>query len=256
MWSAVSGCWRSVGGMPGVSGSMPTRPPWRMSVGACVLVAAVVVVAGTQLLLFGPSPDVGHATLACGSEVHLAGGRSYPFNCDSNRFLGLAHHPDRLLRKNELRQSRPGYVALGCGIDGPGRFGREASGSRSSIRAERQCLFSGDSDQRGAAHRGGMLARVPAATTRRATENRYTRLVCVLVMNDVPRRSSGLHIADVHACSSPWPRSRSEHGRLRVRPGWRTLTVLGFVIGLVSLCYASVLITVAVLAVILLMRGR
>jgi hypothetical protein len=43
---------------------------------------------------------------------------------------------------------------------------------------------------------------------------------------------------------------------LRTRPGWRAVAVLGFTVGLAALVYASVLITVAVLTVLLARRGR
>ena len=227
-----------------------------MSVGACVLVAAVVVVAGTQLLLFGPSPDVAHATLACGSEVHLAGGRSYPFNCDSNRFLGLAHHPDRLLRKNELRQSRPGYVALAAvstdlggsvakylGLDR--QFGQSDSAYFPEILINAALLIA-------AACLLAFLLRRLGAPPRIA----IPALLCVLVMNDVTKAFFWTPHQQMFIMLVPLASIMIGAWAMRVRPGWRTLTVLGFVIGLVSLCYAGVLITVAVLAVILLLRGR
>jgi hypothetical protein len=90
----------------------PPRPvdlrPRPFRLGRITVVAALGVVTVGNLLLLAPKPAMPY----CARTVHINQAMSYTFHCDSPEFLELARHPGNVLRPQETRQSRPGYVAL------------------------------------------------------------------------------------------------------------------------------------------------
>lgn len=84
------------------------RSRWRRT----VLLTALTVVGtfiAAHLLLFASTSE----NAVCAKPVHLNSTMSYMFNCDSYDFLRLAHDPALIFQPKNVRQSRPGYVALG-----------------------------------------------------------------------------------------------------------------------------------------------
>jgi hypothetical protein len=65
-------------------------------------------VLGAHLVLLGPMTEGAF----CAKPIHVNRVMAYPLNCDSGEFMSLAHYPSRILEYHNLRQSRPGYVAL------------------------------------------------------------------------------------------------------------------------------------------------
>jgi len=86
----------------------PRRSRWLLIV-SCSLAG---VLAGAHFLLLGPMSN----DLGCARAVHVNHYMAYPLNCDSPEFTKLAQHPHLLLAYDNIRQSRPGYVALGAAV--------------------------------------------------------------------------------------------------------------------------------------------
>lgn len=56
------------------------------------------------------------STLACATQVRLAGGLGYARNCDSAEFVRDAKTPSRLLTPRNIRQSRPLEIFIATGV--------------------------------------------------------------------------------------------------------------------------------------------
>jgi hypothetical protein len=81
---------------------------WRRTVLLTAL-SAVGTLFAAHLLLFASTSE----NVVCATPVHINSTLSYISNCDSSDFLRLAHDPRSIFRPQSVRQSRPGYVALG-----------------------------------------------------------------------------------------------------------------------------------------------
>jgi hypothetical protein len=84
------------------------RSRWRRT-GLVAVLSVVGTLIAVHLLLFASTSDQAH----CAKPVHINSSMSYMLNCDSVGFMVLAHYPETILGPHDVRQSRPGYVALG-----------------------------------------------------------------------------------------------------------------------------------------------
>jgi hypothetical protein len=233
--------------------TMPGRPQRRMPVAMCLLVSLVVAVLGTQLLLYAPAMP---KRIFCVTPIHLSGGRFYQLNCDSIAFMALAHHPGQILQPRDLRQSRPGYVALAAlstHILGP---------------AAKSLGWDQAFKQRDSAYIPLILINLILLLAAVFLLTLLLRrlgappvlivpaLCLLLVANDVTKAFFWTPHQQIFELLVPVATITLACWVMRTRPGWRGIAVTGLAIGLASLVYASVLITVAVLVLILLTRRR
>ena len=89
----------------------PDRPtgPSRRRLRVLALSALGVFVAA-HLILLSPTSD--HP--ACSRTVRLTAQLAYPLSCDSRLLMSMAHQPTQILEPGNVRQSRPGYIAIGA----------------------------------------------------------------------------------------------------------------------------------------------
>ena len=89
---------------------------WRSAAQAAMLVSAAAL-----CILLSPLPPAFQRSLIC-AEVLPIGERAHIMvNCDADSFVELAQSPSRVLEVDSVRQSRPGYGALGWLISIPFR---------------------------------------------------------------------------------------------------------------------------------------
>jgi len=232
--------------------TMPGRPRQRMPVAMCALISVGAAVAGTQLLLYAPKMS---KQIYCVTPVRLPGVRFYPLNCDSAAFMALAHHPGEILQPREPRQSRPGYVALAAlstHILGPtaNRLGWDRAFREKDSAYIPLILIN-------------LILLVASAFLLTLLLRRLgappvlvvPALCLLLVANDVTKAFFWTPHQQMFELLVPVATITIACWVMRTRPGWRGIAATAVALGLASLVYASVLITVAVLVLILLTRG-
>jgi len=219
-----------------------------MSTVACVLVGTVVVIGGTQLLLYGPRDPAPFMT-----PIHLAGARSYFLNADSRGFMDLAHHPAKILDPHSFRQSRPGYVyasAILTSVLGPAAqhigldraFGEKDSAYFPLILINAALVLAA------AITLALLLRRLGAPPVVVAT------LTLVLAVNDMTRLFFWTPHQQMFVLVVPLATIALGAWFIRARPSPRLAAVVGLVIGVSSLAYGSVLIAIGVCSIILMAR--
>src|SRR5438045_147790 len=75
--------------------------------------AALLVCAAALTILVSPPPPEFQRPQICADVAPVGEYAHILVNCDADSFLEFARHPSRILEKNSMWQSRPGYAALG-----------------------------------------------------------------------------------------------------------------------------------------------
>ncbi len=244
----------------------PRRSRWP------VLVAASLagVLAGAHLLLLAPMIS----DPVCATPVHVNRFMAYPLNCDSTLFLQLAHHPSDLLakanfghgssaqraaaakrlRRDHLRQSRPGYVALSAlatRILGStaARLGLDRAYGQTDTAYIPLILINLVIVVAAVALLARLLRRLGAPTAVVVT------LCSLLVLNDLMKAFFWTPHQQMFALLTPLVTIAAGRWLILERPRLLAVATLGLGLGLGALIYPNVMITVGVLTVILLARG-
>ena len=218
---------------------------------AAVLASLAGVLAGAHLMLFAPMVDDPY----CATTTRLNDAMAYPLNCDSPAFLQLAHHPTQILQPNDPRQSRPGYIALGAGLT---RLVGPVANATGLTR------WYGQSDSAYIPLVLINLLLVTIAVTllgwllNRLQAPRWAivALCAMVVVNDVTKPFVWTPHQQMFALLVPVLTITLGRWVILTRPSWWALAVAGLGVGAVSLCYGSVLITVAAVTLILLGTRR
>jgi hypothetical protein len=229
------------------------------------------VLAGAHFLLLAPMIS----NPVCATAVHVNQFMAYPLNCDSSLFLQLAHHPAELLAKassrpdspaqqavaasrlwmDHLRQSRPGYVALGAAVtkilgSPAARLGLDRAYAQTNSAYIPLILIN--------------LVIVVAAVVLLARLLRgfgapatvVIALGSLLVLNDLMKAFFWTPHEQMFVLLTPLVTIAAGRWLILERPRWPWVSALGLSLGLGALIYANVLISMGVLTVILLARGR
>ncbi len=217
-----------------------------------VVVGSVIgVVAAAHLMLFAPPAT---QPSQCTAEIHLNSAMAYCLNVDSPMFLDLAHHPRQLLQPGAVRQSRPGYVAVS--VVATRTIGRAAS------RLNLDRLY-GQTDSAYIPLVLFNFVTVAVAVmllafllARLGTPVPATVAICAfLAVNDVTKAFFWTPHQDVFTVFVPLASVFIAQWVIRTDPPWWKLALAGLSLGVYSLIYASVLITIAVVGIVLLARG-
>jgi hypothetical protein len=215
-----------------------------------VVGSALGTLAVAHLLLLAPMV----AQPPCAAAVHVNRYMAYPFNCDSPLMLRMAHHPGLVIEPRNVRQSRPGYVALSgaaTAVVGPvaDALGvNRAYGQRDDAYAP-LVLINFVIAAVAVALLGWLLRGLGASVAVTVS------LCAVLAANDVSKAFFWTPHQQMFALLVPLLTVVAVRWVLVRRPSWRMVAVAGFALGAATLVYASVLITVAAVAVALLARG-
>jgi hypothetical protein len=210
------------------------------------------VLAGAHFLLLAPMAK----SLFCAQPIRVNRFMAYPLNCDSPLFMKLAQHPRVLLQYNDLRQSRPGYVAVGAVLTrvlGPvaSHLGLDrAYGEPTRPSYIPLILINLVVIVAAVALLAWLLGRfgTPVAVV--------IALCSLLVLNDLMKAFFWTPHQQMFTLLVPLATIAFGRWVILRKPSWPIMATVGFGLGLASLVYANWLITVAVLAIILLARGR
>jgi hypothetical protein len=178
---------------------------------------------------------------------------AYPLNCDSPAFLDLAHHPGKLLQRDDPRQSRPGYVYLGAALT-------TVLGPLGSASGLDRAYGTGDT-----AYLPLVLVNLLVVT---ATIVLFSRLLLglgvgppitallatVLAINDVTKAYYWSPHQAMFTLLAPVLTIVLAQWMLRTEPGLRAAALVGLGLGVGMLVYGSFVIPIAV-AGLLLLRG-
>jgi hypothetical protein len=219
--------------------------------GRVVAIVAMAVLVCGNLLLLSPKPEQPF----CADTIHVNQALSYPFHCDSAGFLTLAHDPEHLLNPGEMRQSRPGYVVLaaaataalggvthGLGLDQAYKQHDRAYIPLIVINFVLLIVA--------AVLLARLLARVGAPPWA------VVALCAMVIVNDLTKWFLWTPHQQILALLVPVATMMLGWWVLTAEPGRRRMTVAGLLVGLTALCYGSVLITVAAVAIVILVRHR
>jgi hypothetical protein len=230
------------------SSIQPASRPVRL--GILIAASLLSVLAGTQLLLFAPMVD----KPVCATPIRLSGSRAYPLNCDSPLFMRLAQHPSLILQRYEVRQDRPGYVAVaavftrifgaaakGLGLDRA--YGQSNSAYIPLVLINLVLLVGA------VVVLAWLLARLGTPTIANAA------LCLLLIVNDVTKAFFWTPHQQMFELLVPVMAIAIARSVLRARPSSVKVATLGLLLGLASLIYASVFIAVLVVALTLLAWG-
>jgi hypothetical protein len=81
--------------------------------------AVLLVIASSLLILLSPPPPESQRSLIC-AEANFIGPHAHILvNCDAESFVRLAQHPSLVFEPRSMRQTRPGYAALGWTFSWP-----------------------------------------------------------------------------------------------------------------------------------------
>jgi hypothetical protein len=209
------------------------------------------VLAGAHFLLLAPMVS----NPGCAEIVHVNQYMAYPLNCDSPEFMVLAQHPHRLLTRHyDLRQSRPGYVAVSAvatRIVGPvaARLGLDRAYGETNHAYIPLILIN-------------LVVAVAAVVLLVWLLNRFgtpvpvvIALCSLLVLNDLMKAFFWTPHQQLFSLLVPLVTIVLGRWVILRPPTWLTVALLGGALGAASLIYGDVIITVAVLATILLARG-
>jgi hypothetical protein len=224
----------------------PRRTRWVL----IVLASLAGVLAGAHFLLLAPMVGAPF----CAEVIRVNHYMAYPLNCDSREFMALARHPRLLLAHDNTRQSRPGYVALAAvatRIVGP---------AAASLGLDRTY------GQVGTAYIPLILINLIVAATavallawllgRFGTPIPVVIGLCsLLVLNDLMKAFFWSPHQQMFALLVPLATIAVGRWVILRQPAWPIVAVGGGVLGLASLVYGNMIITVGVLTVILLARG-
>jgi hypothetical protein len=227
------------------------------------------VLAGAHFLLLAPMIS----DPVCAVPVHVNRFMAYPLNCDSTLFLQLAHHPAdllvrasvghkspaqqaaaaKLLRRDHLRQSRPGYIALSAlatRIVGPAAasLGLDRAYGQTDTAYIPLILINLLVVVAAVVLLARLLRRFGATTTV------VVALCSLLVLNDLMKAFFWTPHQQMLALLTPLVTIAAARWLILERPRLLTVATLGLGLGLGALIYANVMITVGVLSVILLAR--
>jgi hypothetical protein len=223
----------------------PRRARWVLIIAGSL----VGVLAGAHLLLLAPVAK----TLFCAQPIRINRYMAYPLNCDSHEFMLLARHPRVLLHFDNVRQSRPGYVALGAALTrilGPvaSHLGLDRDYGQTSITYIPLILIN-------------LVAVVAAVVLLAWILGRFGTPVPVvlalgslLVLNDLTKAFFWTPHQQMFTLLVPLGTIVLGRWIFLRQPPWWAAILLGAALGLASLVYANVLITVGVLALIMLAR--
>lgn len=75
--------------------------------------ASLLVIASSLLILLAPPPPQFQRPLICAEPKFIGEHAHILVNCDAELFVRLAEDPSRVLEPRSIRQTRPGYAALG-----------------------------------------------------------------------------------------------------------------------------------------------
>ena len=236
------------------SPAVPADDPAPRRVRPAMLTAGSVigVLAAAHLMLFAPA-----ATLPteCTAEVHLNSAMAYCLNIDSPEFLQLAHHPRQLLRPRAVRQARPGYIALSVAatrLIGPAasRLGLDRLYGQTDNAYIPLVLFNIVTAVLSVLLLAWLLARLGTPTW-------ATMAICAfLAVNDVMKAFIWTPHQDLFTMFVPLVTVVVAQWVIRAYPPRWRLALVGFGLGAYSLVYASVVITVVVVGIVLAARGR
>jgi hypothetical protein len=246
----------------------PRRARWRVLIPASL----AGVLAGVHFLLLAPMISDPY----CADPVHINGYMSYPLNCDSIEFLQYAHNPrllllsyaalhresphlpaglaQQMLAYDHLRQSRPAYVALS------GLVTRIVGPAASSLGLDRAY---GQTDTAYIPLILINLAVMVAAVALLAWLLRsfgapapvVVALCSLLVLNDLVKAFFWTPHQQLFVLLIPLVTIAVGRWLILARPPWPFVAGLGLGLGLASLIYGNVIISIGVLTVILLARG-
>jgi hypothetical protein len=226
--------------------------PRRRTRPVAVAVGSIVAVAASaHLMLFAPAPTL---PSQCTAVIRLNSSMSYCLNIDSPEFLKLAHHPKGILEPKSIRQSRPGYIALGAvgtRVIGPvtSRLGLDRMYGQTDSAYSPLVLLNFVTVAIAVMLLAMLLARLgtplPAAIA-----------ICTfLAVNDVVKAFIWTPHQDVFTTLIPIATVFIAQWVIRADPPWRRLVLLGLALGAYALVYAGALITVGVVGLVLLARG-
>jgi hypothetical protein len=206
--------------------------------------------AGAHFLLLAPMIS----NPFCAAPVYVNQYMSYPDNCDSGLFLRLAHHPLLLLTFDNLRQSRPGYVALSAiatRIVGPpaAALGLDRVYGQADTAYIPLIVINLIVVVTAVALLGWLLRGFGAPTAI------VVALCSLLVLNDLMKAFFWTPHQQMFVLLIPLATIAAGRWLILARPPWLIAAVLGLGLGLASLIYGNVTISTGVLAVILLARG-
>jgi hypothetical protein len=212
--------------------------------------SVVGVIIGAHLLLLAPMIS----DPFCATPVHLNRYMAYVVNCDSALMQEMADHPELIFEPENMRQSRPGYLVLSTtanGIIGPiaDRLGIDRA-------------YGQDDD----AYIPLVLINIAAASTALALFVWLLRgvgaswtvsvaLGAVLIVNDLTKPFMWTPHQQMFVLLVPLLTVVAVRWVLTADPSWRALAVAGLGLGFVVLVYASVLTTVAAVAIVLAFQG-
>jgi hypothetical protein len=190
----------------------------------------------------------------CAEVVRINHAMAYPLNCDSAAFMQLAHHPRQVLQPGNMRQSRPGYVALGAAatrVVAPAArlFGIDHLYHQTDSAYLALVLINFLAVAGGVALLAWLLARI-------GTPLWASVAICALLaVNDVVKAFYWTPHQQMFLLLVPVVTIAIARWVLLSRPSWPLLAATGLGLGLASLVYGSVLITAGVVLVVLLLRG-
>lgn len=223
----------------------PRRSRWLLIV-SCSFAG---VLAGAHLLLLAPMSN----DLGCATAVHVNHCMAYPLNCDSPEFTKLAQHPRLLLAYDNTRQSRPGYVALGAAVTrivGPAAAKLGLDRAYGEISSAYIPLI--------------LINLIVAVATvallvwllgRFGTPLPVVVALCsLLVLNDLMKAFFWTPHQQLFLLLVPLATIVAGRWVILRPPSWPTVALLGGGLGLASLLYGNLIVTVGVLATILLTR--
>ncbi len=233
------------------STDQPVRPR-RSRPAVALLVSLIGVVAVAHLLLFAPRAT---QPTECTAEIHLNSAMAYCLNIDSPPFLALAHHPRQVLAPRAVRQSRPGYVALGAvatRVVGPAtsRLGLDRLYGQPDSAYIPLVLVNVLTAAAALVLLAWLLARLGTPLWATIAVGTF------LIVNDVVKAFIWTPHQDLFTVLVPVATVFVAQWAIRADPPWWKLALVGFALGAYSLIYASVLITLAVVGLVLVVRGR
>jgi hypothetical protein len=224
----------------------PRRSRWPLIVSASL----AGVLAGAHFLLLAPVVS----EPGCAKAIHVNRYMAYPLNCDSPEFMKLAQHPYLLLKYDNSRQSRPGYVALSAAatrIVGPvaARLGLDRAYGETSGTYIPLILIN-------------LIVAVAAVVLLVWLLDRFgtpvpvaAALCSLLVLNDLMKAFFWSPHQQLFTLLVPLVTIALGRWVILRQPSWPAITLLGLGLGLASLIYGNVVITAGVLATLLLARG-
>ncbi|WP_117209074.1 hypothetical protein [Allorhizocola rhizosphaerae] len=207
----------------------------------------VGVLGAAHLMLFAPVDD----KLPCGEPIRINAVLAYPLNCDSGLFMELAHNPGDILEPNSVRQSRPGYVALGAAATAVIGPIAEWAGLN-DLYAQDDTAFIPLVLINFVIGALALALFVWLMLRLGAPPGVTLPLAAIFAINDVTKAYYWSPHQQMFSLLVPIGTILVCRWLLLRRPSWRQVGVLALGLGLIALVYGSVLITVAAAGLVLL----